>query len=178
MAIRGYKAFDKNMDNRYGRHFEEGKTYRVDGDVAFGLNGNGFHFCKRCEDTLRYFDGMNEDIVMAEVIGSGNIVESFDEYYGYYDMFSAEQLEIIRFIPRSELVMNFLNMKNIERVKRFIQGYRLRDIEKAMFRSYFSNEESVLKTIDYYQDGDLEAFNHDKTKVYRRSGRSLSGGNK
>ena len=67
MEIRGYKAFNKDMTNRYGVEFKVGSVYEVEGDARFGNDGNGFHFCKRLEDTLRYFDGMGDEIQIAEV---------------------------------------------------------------------------------------------------------------
>ena len=65
--IKGYKAFNKDLTNRYGSEFVEGTTYRVEGELKFGNNGNGFHFCKRLEDTLRYFPGMEEEIDIASI---------------------------------------------------------------------------------------------------------------
>ena len=97
---RGYKAFNADLTNRYGVPFIEGGKYSVDGPAVFGNSGNGFHFCERLEDTLRYFDAMNDDVKIAEVIGSGKMVEANDEYYGYYDMFSATELEVIRILSR------------------------------------------------------------------------------
>ena len=81
MMIMGYKAFDSKTNNRYGMHFEESKVYKVDGDIKFGNHGNGYHMCSRLEDTLRYVD-MNDDFVIAEVIGFGDMVLSEDEYNG------------------------------------------------------------------------------------------------
>ena len=88
--IKGYKCFNKNLINRYGIPFEVGKTYKVDGNISFGNNGNGFHMCVNLEDTLRYFDGFNTEIDICEVIGDGNFVLFEDNYYGYYDMYSFE----------------------------------------------------------------------------------------
>lgn len=174
MEIRGYKAFDKNMNNRYGQHFEEGETYSVSGDISYGNNGNGIHFCERLEDTLRYFDAMNGEVTIAEVIGSGDIVESFDDYYGYYNMYSAQELKVVRALSRFEIVSPYLAMTNIERVKRFVQGYRLTSVEKAIFEASYQGMSDVLKTIAYYQDGKKDAFSQERGKVYLKT----DGGNK
>lgn len=168
MEIRGYKAFDKNMNNRYGQHFEEGHIYSVSGPISFGNSGNGFHFCERLEDTLRYVDGMGSEIRIAEVIGRGNIIESFDTYNGYYNMYSAQELEIVKVLGRTEIVSQFINIFNSDRVKRFIQGYRLTEMEKAWFRACYIEQADVLKTIAYYQDGNKNVFEDNDRKVYKK----------
>ena len=126
MEVKGYKAFNKGLTNRYGRKFEIGKQYSLDGKISFGNDGNGFHFCKNIEDTLRYFDGVDGKIEIAEVIGSGEIVTNEDEYNGFYDMYSAQRIKINRKIERQELVTMFLTTITIEpRVVRFNQLFRL-----------------------------------------------------
>ena len=47
--IKGYKCFNKGLINRYGKKFEVGKIYHQDGDIKFGINGNGFHMCSNLE---------------------------------------------------------------------------------------------------------------------------------
>ncbi len=59
----GYKCFNSDLTNRYGSKFEVGKTYHAKGDIKFGNNGNGFHMCKNMEDTLRYFDAFNDNVL-------------------------------------------------------------------------------------------------------------------
>ena len=77
MEIKGYKAFNSNMTNRYGRPFDEGKSYTINTAlrVKFGNDGTGFHFCERLEDTLRYFPAMEEEIKIAEVTDNPSIEE-------------------------------------------------------------------------------------------------------
>ena len=47
MVIKGYKAFDNGLINRYGKKFELEKTYTTEGKISFGNNGNGFARIKR-----------------------------------------------------------------------------------------------------------------------------------
>lgn len=172
MVIRGYKAFNNDMSNRYGMHFEEGKEYSVSGPVLFGNKGNGFHFCKRLEDTLRYVDAMNDDIKIAEVIGSGDIVESYDDYYGYYDMYVASDLKIVRVLDRDEIIEMYLNMPEY-RVERFAMGYKLDDNEIVKFKLKYLDATRVLQAIAYYQEGDKDAYSIDRVfqfmKLKKRS---------
>ena len=58
----GFKVFDYGLINRYGFKYELNKTYHTDGELRFGIDGNGFHMCKNIEDTLRYFDAFNDNI--------------------------------------------------------------------------------------------------------------------
>ena len=69
--IIGYKCFNKGLTNRYGYKFEVGKEYIRTGEIKFGNNGNGFHFCKNIEDTFRYFNAMEEEVEICLVIGHG-----------------------------------------------------------------------------------------------------------
>ena len=162
MKIEGYKAFNKEMKNRYGTSFKENTSYHIDGDIKFGVNGNGLHFCKRLEDTLRYVDGMNEEIVIAKVIGSGEIKEYYDDYNGYYDLYAASDLYIESIVPRNTIVNLFLNT-DILRTKRFLEGYKLTKEELTFYKARFYKDDMVIKTIEYYQEGDKDAF----TKVKR-----------
>lgn len=167
MKIKGYKAFNSDLSNRYGALFEVNGTYSVDGEAIFGNNGNGFHFCERLEDTLRYFDAMDGEVQIAEVIGSKDIREYNDEYYGYYDMYSATKLEVVRVLTRTEIINMFSSLPGY-RVVRFVQGYRLSDEEKAWFKLRYLDDSDVLKAIAYYQEGDKEAYSPEKAYTYMK----------
>lgn len=175
MEKRGYKAFNNDLSNRYGKDFEEGGVYTVEGPISFGNYGNGFHFCERLEDTLRYFDAMDDEIKIAEVIGRGEIVEYFDDYYGYYDMFAASELEVVKVLSREEIVGPYLMCSNSERVKRFVSGYRLTPLEKDVLRTAHHNKMDVLQAIDYHQDGILDAYDRKNVKRYFKSIRDQRG---
>lgn len=158
MIVKGYKAFDKQLKNRYGQQFEVGKDYDCLGKAIFGNKGNGYHFCQRLEDTLRYFDGMNDKIQIAEVIGSGNVVECCDEYNGYYDMYVATSIKIVRVLSRKEIIEYFLDVPDY-RIKRFIQGYKLNKKEIDIFKEKYGSNVSILKTIAYYQENQRDIYN-------------------
>ena len=74
MEIIGYKCFNKDLLNRYGKKFRLGKIYITEGSIKFGNSGNGFHLCKNMENTFRYFDAMNENVDICKVRASGVIV--------------------------------------------------------------------------------------------------------
>ena len=155
--VLGFKCFDKGLLNNYGMEFYVGETYKADGDIRFGLFGNGYHMCKNLEDTLRYFDGLNHEIEICSVLGMGKIVVFDDDYNGYYDMYSVERLEIIKLLTREEIIDRVLTYNEF-RVMRFLQGYRLDDEEIKKFINKFKTNIQVLDTISYYQYGDKEVY--------------------
>ena len=157
MEIKGYKVFSKGRINRYGKVYEEGKHYHVDGKIVFGNYGNGIHFCKKMEDTFRYVDAVNNQVEVAEVIGSGEMVEFNDEYYGYYDMYAVRKLYIRRFISREEMIKMMLEVDE-NRAFRFIQFFPLSDDEKEMFKLAYASKEKVLDGNSYYKEGDTEVY--------------------
>lgn len=159
MEIIGYKCFNKNLLNRYGKKFKLGKIYITDGAIKFGNSGNGFHMCKNMEDTFRYFDAMNQEVELSLVKGSGTIVEYYDDYYGYYDMYAVEKLEILKVLSRSEIIEYALGL-NDERLKRFLSGIKLTPDEIESILKLHSSKD-IKDTIDYYQKK--------KTDVYRRN---------
>lgn len=130
MFVIGYKGFNKDMTNRYGDKFEVGKIYHADGEISWGNNGNGFHLCSNIEDCFRYVDP--DKSVITEVMGFGKLVQHDDEYYGYYDMYVAENIRIIRTISRKEIINMMLNTY-LERRERFIRDYNLTDEEMKLF---------------------------------------------
>lgn len=153
----GYKAFDKDCVNSYGTKFEEKKSYHIDGKLKFGNNGNGFHFCKRLEDTLRYFDGLNEEVNIA-LIEANNISEEYcDEYYGYYDMYVASDIYIEKFLSREEII-DYILSKHTYSVERFLMCYQLTEEELKIFKEKYTNCQRIIDTISYYQENNKETY--------------------
>lgn len=157
MEIKGYKCFNKDLTNRYGTKFSIGKIYVAQGVIKFGNNGNGFHICKNIEDTFRYFDTSNKDIRICEVIGSGEMVEYSDEYYGYYNMYSVQKLEILRELAREQIIQEGLKMDEI-RAERFVSTLDLNKEEIQLFKDSFKNKDNVLDAIAYYYEGDKTIY--------------------
>lgn len=162
--IKGYKAFNKDFTNRHGIVFEEGKTYQDVGDIKFGNSSvSGYHMCERLEDTLRYFPAFEDEIQIAEVIGSGKAVKYDDDYYGYYDMYAVEKIEIKKFLSRDEILGMFLNNKVYDdRVCRFVSTFKLKEDEIEMFKLKYAESDKIMKYIGYYQENDDQAFSRNK----------------
>ena len=163
MHYYGYKCFNKDLTNRYGNKFEIGKIYEKGENIKFGNDGHGFHFCKNLEDTLRYFPANEEEIAICYVRGFGNINTYEDEYYGYYDMYVSQKIEIIKKLTREEIINYALNLYS-ERAIRFIQLFKLNSEEIKLFKEKFKNDINVIKAILYYQLNDKDVYNVVKIK--------------
>ena len=156
MCMRGFKCFNSDMTNLYGEQFEIGKKYKVNGPVKVGVRGNGFHICVNIEDTLKYFGALNPDIVVCEVVGNGEILSSWDDYYGF-EKFAVSELEIMRIIPREEIIQMALQFSE-DRALRFVQLFKLTEEEIKLFEEKFNVYLSVLKAIEYYQKNNKSVY--------------------
>ncbi len=157
ISLIGYKCFNKNLINRYGQKFEIGKTYHTDGNIKFGNNGNGFHMCLRLEDTLRYFDAINDDVDICLVKCYGKYAKGEDDYYDYYDMYSFENMYIIKLLTREEIIDYALKLYGY-RAERFISLFKLTEEEIEIFKEKYQCNPNILEYIAYYQEGDKEIF--------------------
>lgn len=128
--VYGYKAFHKDLIGYNDFKFEVGKKYVCD-DIL--IRKRGFHFCLRLEDTLRYFLD-EENIEICLVKGSGTVEGFEDEYFGYYDQFVCNNLEILKKIPREDIIKYYKELKNDyfteNRFCRFVRNYPLIEEEK------------------------------------------------
>lgn len=152
----GYKGFNAGLINRYGRKFEEGKAYSLDGEISFGNNGNGFHFCLNLCDVFRYFDP-NEGVEVAVVSTEDkdkDIVYYEDEYNGYYDMYVCRNLKIEKVLTREEVVDLILKSPSEGKIK-FIRTSLL-SLEEC--NKFIGSDNEVNKALKYYQFGDKEIY--------------------
>lgn len=150
----GYKAFNEDMTNCHGIQFAEKSVYEVTGEPIFGTHGNGIHFCGNLEDTFRYFNGLNKNILIAKVIGMGDVLESYDEYYGYYDLYVSNKIYIDYILSRKE-IMDYILKKDKISVLRFLMGYKLLDDEINLIIEKFGCYPSIIDTINQYQNKSL-----------------------
>ena len=156
----GYKAFNKDLTNRYGKKFEVGKIYIMPGAIKFGTHGNGFHMCKNMEDAFRYFDTKN--MTICKVIGSGEMDEGEDRYYGFYEMYAVKRLKILKELSRLEIIEQGLKLPEL-RAERFVSLFPLTEEEIILFKKQFKNYIRVLDAIAYHQEKDEKIY-------YKRKG--------
>ena len=153
VEIHGFKSFNMDYTNIHGMKFEVGKSYHASGIIKFGTHGDGFHFCYRLEDTIRYsdYDCSNplRDVQIARVIGSGIIDEGEDTYNEYFDMYASSDLYIEKFLTREEIIQYALKLPEM-RLKRFLSLYKLSESELINFIGKYSCCDSIIKY--YYLD--------------------------
>ena len=166
METKGYKAFNKDLTNRYNKPFEEGETYEVEGKLQYGNDGNGIHFCKRLEDTLRYFDPNN--LLIAAVTSLGDIIETEDSVYEYYNLYVTNILRIDKILTREEIIEMFLDNNCLISVKRFVEQFPLTEDEIKQFKNNYQHNEEIIDAISYYQENDKEVFNRKVKKKTRK----------
>jgi len=140
--IHGYKAFATDGTNIALEIMPPG-DYHFDGKVKYGKSG--YHFAKRLEDTIRY-SGTNSPLI-AEVIGSGIIDEGEDDYYGYYEVYSASDIKIVRYLSREEIVEYGLKLTE-QRMKRFVVNFDLTSAELDLFACENRNIERTIQTYE------------------------------
>ncbi len=157
MKIEGYKAFNIDKTNRYGKSFVEGETYHIEGKVKFGSFGCGFHLCTELADVFRYVD---DNVLVAKVTGSGNCLRYDDEYYGYYDMYVVSTITINKFLTREEII-NLMLYDNGFNIEKFLATFRLNEQEKVLFWEKFSGDYRLSRFLLYFQFGFKQAFDRD-----------------
>ena len=158
--LEGYKGFSKGLINAYGMKFELYKDYKVDISekiLEYGVDGYGFHFAKRLEDCLRYYNGLDEEIEIAQVIALGNVLESYDDYYGYYDLYVTDHIYIEHVLTREEII-NYIKNANPLRIERFIMEYKLTSEEIEFILKENPDNERIMDAIDYYQYGNKYVY--------------------
>ncbi len=156
----GYKIFNPGLINRYGTKFELGRVYSVDTnirEIAYGINGYGFHFTKRLEDGLRYFNAMDGVVEIANVSSFGELKEYYDDYYGYYDLYVTSSIMINNILTREEILNYMMSTNNTFRIIRFISLYKLNSDEISLIINKF-NTEDVMNAIYYYQYNDRDIY--------------------
>lgn len=148
--IRGYKAYKKGLINQFGEQHEIGQIYETD-DIIY--EKKGFYFCPYLEDTLRFYNGLEEDIDIAIVEGYGRIREFYDSYYDIASIASTG-LRVLSVLTREEIINYALKLNEL-RMCKFLAGYRLSPEEIELFKN---KGERVTSYIEFYQQGNQDAF--------------------
>lgn len=153
--IVGYKCFNNDLTNNYNQKVEFNRIYSCSEPIKY--KHCGFHFCMRLEDTLRFFDGLKEDIIICKVNVLGNVDWYDDEYYGYYDMGCTNKIYIGNPMSRKEIIEYADNLYE-DNFIRFIQGFKLNHDELTYFKLKFKSNNNILKNLKYFQEGYCLAF--------------------
>ena len=155
LFVIGYKVFNGNFTNRAGFKFKVGETYHIKGTLKWGNQGNGFHLCTNFEDCFKYISTNN--FILTEVMGFGKLIKYDDEYYGYFDMYVCENIYVIRVISRKEIIEMAKSLYE-ERLCKYISTFNLTDEEVNEIEKVSKEKQKVLKAIDYYHNGNKNAY--------------------
>ncbi len=150
----GYKAFDENLVNRYGKKFELNYEYTIEGEIKFG--SHGFHFCTNLEDTLRYVDGSNA--VIAIVQSLGDLQKYDDEYNGYYDMFVTNKIKIIKVLTKEDILKYMFKLPEFRIIRLISSYFQFTEEDLQMLEMLYLNNDNIMKAIRYYQRNELDAY--------------------
>ena len=162
MVIKGYKAFNNDMTNRYGSKFEEGKIYEIDGPLSFGNKGNDLHFCENLEDTLKFFD---DDRKIAKVTCLGDYYKVDDEQQDYYDMYVTNKLRVDKILTRKEILDYILKEDVFYKVKRFLTFFKLTKEEIEYFKARYAKDKDIINAILYYQEGIKDIYEKEQKRL-------------
>lgn len=154
----GYKIFFKGLINLFGEQVELNHKYSVEGPLKWGgssQDGNGFHFCTYLEDCLVFLNNsINEEIDIALVRASGDMIEYWNDYSGSYEMFVARNMEIVKVLSREEIINHILTHNHLHTIEKFIRGYRLTEEEISIFK----DRGLGVDHIEYHQYGHKDVF--------------------
>ena len=74
-------------------------------------------------------------------------------------MYSARNIRIDRIVDRKELVEMFLTeIYSEERIKRFIQLFKLTEEEIKIFKERYKNSIRIINALKYYQEGEIDVY--------------------
>ena len=142
--VKGYKALSPNMAAIYGNGitYELGKWYKVDGEIK--PCENGFHFCKKLEDTHRYYDLFYSRLF--EVEADGEIIEASDT-----TKMVCSKIRLVREILPKE----WQTEKNLLKILK-IDGYVIRFIEKPTLEMQLEAVKQNEVVIQYIKNSTVE----------------------
>ena len=145
----GYKTFNKDKTNRYGKEFNEGKHYHVDGDIlaAFGKEGNGFYFCTHIADTFRFFPN-DEDVKVGVINATGEIDSCVDDYNDY-EIFACSDMQLLRFLSREE-VLQLIILDGRYSIEKAIKTYNLTNDEKDIILDNIRGDFQLINEVLWY----------------------------
>ncbi len=151
----GYKGFEKGLKNRYGKQFVVGESYQTKGDIEFGNEGKGYHFCQHLGDVFRFFNPEYVDVALVSTMDEyPDLVHYDDDYNGYYDMYSCRNIKIEKLLSREEIISTMLK-ETEHNIEKFIKTFKLNDEEAELFASKSIH---LKNAIQYYHYGDKEVY--------------------
>lgn len=160
--ISGYKAFNNDWTNRYGKLFEEGKSYQTSKDIQFYKSG--YHICKHLPHVYCYYNPV-EEVKVAQVLASGKYhYIDYDDYKGIYDLYAVEKVYIDHFMEREEIITKVLADIPYNQ-KIFLQYAKLskEELKKFILQNY--KDYNFMQCLLYTQLGYKNVYTMEYEKV-------------
>ena len=141
--VKGYKALDEDMKAIFGdgMHYEIGKWYEVDGEIK--PCENGFHFCRKLEDTHRYYNLFKSRLF--EIEADRKIMEASNT------KMVCSKIRLVREILPKE----WKTEKNLLKILE-IDGYVIRFIEKPTLEMQLEAVKQNEVVIQYIKNSTVE----------------------
>lgn len=143
MTVKGYKAFDQNMQCR-GFQYEVGKTYTLENPEDLKLCSTGFHFCRNPVNLPVYYD--LGDSRFAEIEAIGNVIDSKDQCKSVTD-----SIKIVRECSYNEIV-GLCNVGGYNTGVKNVGDYNTGDVNLG--RGNTGSANIGARNTGYYNDGD------------------------
>ena len=168
--IYGYKCFNSDMTNRYGKKFELGKVYSTDGKVKFGNSGNGFHFCKNIEDTLRYFslsDYLLRDKELSNLFTKQQYVEIINKFYKTV----VDMNETYFYIDTYNDFLKYFKENDKKEYQRLLKKYcdfvfaNLANIDDRLKQTELQKVRQYMDDLEEYDDKDYQIIDCELERV-------------
>jgi len=103
---------------------------------------------------LRYYNGLENEIEIALVEGSGEYRAFYDAYYDT-ETIATTEIKILKVLEREEII-KYAKTLNELRLCKFIRGYKLNEEEKIYFSENYS--QLIKDYINYYQYDKKDIF--------------------
>ena len=151
----GYKAFKKDRTNLYGTKFEEKNIYSINNNMPISCHkysifnqSNGFHMSVDFANIFRYVE--DDDVQVALVLGFGECQYFEDNYYGYHNMYACQNLYVIRFLSREEIIELILKQNDFE-LSKILYTFKFKYDEKIKLLKKHIGNDLIVKSILYSQ---------------------------
>lgn len=162
--INGYKCFKEGLITNFGNKMKLDTLYEKTETPVW--NNSGYHFCANMEDTFRFFDTRNENVIICKVTGYPEICSYDDEYNGYYDMYSCQKIVLNEVLTRKEIIEKALLLPPFS-IERFSRDFCLTQEELRMFIDAFKKDYKIMCHLiyNYYNDKIYQLGFEDKLKM-------------
>ena len=149
--MKGYMCFFEDMTDLQHDKFKIGERYNKDD------KNKRFVIYEYLEDSLRNYHAERNNVNICFVLGYGDGRKIEDTASDYIERYEFDNVAIIKEVPREFIIEYGLNLYD-QRLIRFLQGFKLTNEEKDLFRLKFEGDRRAFPIIDYYINGNIYAF--------------------